>query len=80
MHNRSYPEGSIAENYIADECMNFASRYLRGVETRLTRPPRNKDGELYSPQGEDRNYPRHLLVQAHEYVLNNLEIVEEYRR
>ncbi|XP_038982201.1 uncharacterized protein LOC120110683 [Phoenix dactylifera] len=32
VRNRAYPEGSIAEGYIADECLTFCSRYLEGVE------------------------------------------------
>ena len=43
MRNRSRPEGSIAEGYLAEECLTFCSRYLHGVETRSTRAPRNYD-------------------------------------
>ncbi|KAG8497123.1 hypothetical protein CXB51_008275 [Gossypium anomalum] len=39
--NKHYPEGSIAEGYLAEECMTFCSRYLEDVETRLNRPSRN---------------------------------------
>ncbi|KAK5824733.1 hypothetical protein PVK06_019516 [Gossypium arboreum] len=39
--NKCYPEGSIAEGYLAKECMIFCSRYLEDVETRLNRPSRN---------------------------------------
>ncbi|KAG8491840.1 hypothetical protein CXB51_015115 [Gossypium anomalum] len=39
--NKRYPEGSIAEGYLAEECMTFCSRYLEDVETRLSRPSRN---------------------------------------
>ena len=80
VHNRAHPEGSIAENYIADECIIFTSYYLRGTETRLTRPARNKESSCYFFQGEDRDNPRHFLVQAHEYILNNFDIVKEYSR
>nr|XP_009800440.1 PREDICTED: uncharacterized protein LOC104246330 [Nicotiana sylvestris] len=34
VRNRAYPEGSIAEAYIANECMTFCSRYLEGVDSR----------------------------------------------
>jgi hypothetical protein len=41
VRNRARLEGSIAEAYIADECLTFCSRYLDGVETRFNREPRN---------------------------------------
>nr|XP_025625364.1 uncharacterized protein LOC112717592 [Arachis hypogaea] len=41
---RSRPEGSIAEEYLAEECLTFCSRYLHGgVQTRLNKRPRNDD-------------------------------------
>jgi hypothetical protein len=41
VRNRARPEGSIAEAYIADECLTFCSRYLDGVETRFNQEPRH---------------------------------------
>ncbi|XP_043714728.1 uncharacterized protein LOC122663088 [Telopea speciosissima] len=41
VRNNSRPEGSIAEGYIAEECIIICSRYFEGVETRLNRPSRN---------------------------------------
>ncbi|XP_016164774.1 uncharacterized protein LOC107607320 [Arachis ipaensis] len=44
VRNRSRPEGSIAEGYLANECINFCSRYLHeDVHTRFNRIPRNND-------------------------------------
>ena len=43
MRNRAHPEGSIAEAYIAKECLSFCSMYLRGIETRFNRDERNND-------------------------------------
>ena len=71
MHNRARPEGSIAENYISNESLNFISRYLRGVETRLNRPQRIIDGTFYNDRGEDTRFPRMELDQAHTYILSN---------
>lgn len=42
MRNRAYPEGSIAEGYLAEECLTFCSRFLEGT-TRFTRQSRNRD-------------------------------------
>ncbi|OMO91599.1 Transposon, En/Spm-like protein [Corchorus capsularis] len=39
--NKWFPEGSIAEGYLAKECMTFYSRYLEDIETRFNRPSRN---------------------------------------
>ena len=44
MCNKAHPEGSIAEGYIAEECVIFCSRYLHNVETKLNRVERNFDG------------------------------------
>ena len=80
--NKRYPEGSIAEGYLAEECMTFCSRYLEDVETRLNRPTRNEvcstnNGETYmfgsygEPLGkvEIVHLDDKSWVQAHRYVL-----------
>ena len=43
VRNRAQPEGSMAEGYIAQECLTFCSRYFEGVETVFNRPQRNDD-------------------------------------
>ncbi|XP_074274227.1 uncharacterized protein LOC141598345 [Silene latifolia] len=37
VRNRGRPEGSIAEGYLIEECMNFCSRYVDGGKTRDNR-------------------------------------------
>ncbi|XP_019261156.1 PREDICTED: uncharacterized protein LOC109239086 [Nicotiana attenuata] len=38
LRNRAHPEASIAEGFLAEECLNFCSRYLHdGVKTRFSR-------------------------------------------
>ncbi|XP_058005383.1 uncharacterized protein LOC131181354 [Hevea brasiliensis] len=44
IRNRACVEGSIAEAYIANECMTLCSRYLHGIETKLNQMERNYDG------------------------------------
>jgi len=44
VRNKSHPEGSIAEAYVADECLTFCPRYLNRAETRFNRVERNKEG------------------------------------
>ena len=41
MHNKSLPEGSIVEGYIAKECVTFCSRYLHDIETKHDHEERN---------------------------------------
>ncbi|CAH9077476.1 unnamed protein product [Cuscuta epithymum] len=106
VHNRAYPEGSIAEVYLAMESLTFVSRYLSGVETLFTRPVRNDDEgeqneieELNSlcpgrPLRKSRDcnvsfrkrkrvsrsvLDEKLQIQAHLYVLFNVESVMPFR-
>ncbi|KAM6571477.1 hypothetical protein CsatA_015557 [Cannabis sativa] len=41
--NKTRPEGSIAEGYVADEAVTFCSMYFKGCETRFNRLDRNED-------------------------------------
>ncbi|KAG8493359.1 hypothetical protein CXB51_010946 [Gossypium anomalum] len=67
--NKRYPEGSIAEGYLAEECMTFCSRYLEDVETRLNRPSRN--AEL-----SDHNLAETYLFQSYGEPIGKVEIAE----
>ncbi|XP_029145441.1 uncharacterized protein [Arachis hypogaea] len=46
VRNRAHPEGSIAEGYLANECLLFCSRYFNGIETKYNRVGRNWDGAI----------------------------------
>lgn len=94
MRNKFRPEGSIAEGYLADECLTFCSRYLDGgVETRFNRPGRNNDesddgscgklsvfGGTGRPLGKVnlRNLTDEEWEQARLYVLMNCIEVEPF--
>ncbi|XP_074278569.1 uncharacterized protein LOC141602161 [Silene latifolia] len=65
VRNRNRPEGSIAEGYIIEECMNFCSKYLSEIETKFNQYERNADKQIE-------------VTQAHEYVLRNCEEAETY--
>lgn len=88
VRTRSHPEGSIAEGYLAEECMTFCSMYLSDVESKLNRPSRNDEGdgkrlvEGGRPLGKEEIVllPNLEWVQAHKYVLNNLPMVDRFRR
>lgn len=77
MRNRSHPEGSIAEGYIADECLIFCSRYLTDdVQTMFNRLARNLDGPI--GDGVMTCLEPLMWEQAHRYVLFNCEITKPY--
>jgi hypothetical protein len=42
VRNRSRPEGSITEAYVASEFLTFCSKYMDDVDTRFNRESRNK--------------------------------------
>ncbi|XP_071912882.1 uncharacterized protein [Coffea arabica] len=94
VRNRARPEGSIAEGYIANECLTFMSKYLHGIETKFTRKRRNYDynqdkaEELVVFSLSVRPFglvtPPTKLSQveldvAHKFILNNCDEIEEYR-
>ena len=41
VRNKACPEGSIAEGYIDNECLNFCSLYYNKMKTIWNRPERN---------------------------------------
>jgi hypothetical protein len=45
LRNGAEPEGSIAEGYVADECLTFFSIYMDDVNTVYNKEPRNSDFE-----------------------------------
>ncbi|XP_052874561.1 uncharacterized protein LOC128280456 [Gossypium arboreum] len=67
--NKRYPEGSIAEGYLAEECMTFCSRYLEDAETRLNRPSRNAGLN-------DNDLAETYLFQSYGEPIGKVEIVE----
>ncbi|GMJ10412.1 hypothetical protein HRI_004710400 [Hibiscus trionum] len=91
--NKRYPEGSIAEGYLAEECMSFCSRYLEDVEMRFNRPNRNDVcmnnnlaatylfGSYGEPLGkvEIAHLDDKSWVQAHRYVLFHHDAIEPLR-
>lgn len=87
VRNKAHPEGSIAEGYLADECLIFCSRYLNQIETKFNREERNYDrGEhladpsrlsIFSSPGKAlgkgvfRDLSSKLHKAAHHFVLTN---------
>lgn len=94
VHNKAHPEGSIAEGYLADECVTFCSRYLSRVETRFSRTERNYDGgqpssdaselSIFSASGKafGKSELREMSIELHSaatyYVLTNNDDSEPF--
>ncbi|CAN1159515.1 hypothetical protein LINPERHAP2_LOCUS22757 [Linum perenne] len=90
IRNRTHPEGSIAEGYIAVECMTLCSRYLNDISTRFNRLDRNyDDSEMreflnFSQAGRSlgggkmRDLNVQEIEQAHIYVMKNSEEAQPY--
>jgi hypothetical protein len=77
VRNKYRPEASIAEGYIADECLTFCSRYLNGgIQTKFNKVARNFDG----PIGDGVMITLDSVVweQAHRYVFFNCDITKYY--
>ena len=90
VRNKSRPEGSIAEGFIAEECMIFCSRYLHDVDSSLTRSGRNDNDSssteinLFGQTGRDLGTSEMIALntvdkaRAHAYVLMNCDAVKPY--
>lgn len=94
LRNRARPEGSIAEGYVADECLTFCSRYMDDVNTVYNKEPRNsafEDLDAYDVQVFGHgvkfisacNYGEEDPEEVKKmvwYVLHNSDETAEYRR
>jgi hypothetical protein len=49
VRNKAHLEGSIAEGYISEECMVFCSRFLKDVDTKLSRPECHESTAVNEP-------------------------------
>lgn len=94
VRNKSQPEGSIAEGYLAEEVLTFCSQYLNEIETRISRPacvddyPDERDSShistLFPPIGRaigafsTFDLSTVEKTQAHRYVLLNCPQVKTY--
>ncbi|CAA7058756.1 unnamed protein product [Microthlaspi erraticum] len=74
--NHAQPEGSICQQYMADECLTFCSMYLDGIETRFNQIGR---GEC---NGASQYATLSLMEkqQAHRYILISCPFLDELRQ
>jgi hypothetical protein len=91
VQNRSRPKGSIAEEYVAGQCLTFCSEYMDDVDTRFNREPWNivfSDEEAYGVDvfGHGVNFTSaseplsedSAIDQMVWFVVNNCSQVEKY--
>lgn len=77
VRNKAHPEASIAEGYMAEECLTFCSRYFESVETIFNRPARNVEnasGSITNIELDQKSW-----TQAHRYVLFNTDEIIPFR-
>lgn len=92
VRNKACSEGSIAEAYVAEECMTFCARYLFDMDSRLNRPDRymecaSDDGiglSVFRNSGRSVGVDSWQIMssfeiqQAHFYILQNCEEVRPW--
>ena len=76
VHNKTYPEGSTVERYIAKECLAFYSRYFKSVETAFNWLVRNVEESIGAVVSI--TLDSYLWIQAHCYVLFNCEDITPF--
>ncbi|KAH6763042.1 S-adenosylmethionine carrier 1 [Perilla frutescens var. hirtella] len=93
IRNMARPEGSIAEGYIAKECMTLCSRYLKSIQTKFNMVGRTCDDTYDKSQGQISVFSQrgralgaglnHLLSdveweKAHIYILKNCDEIQPF--
>ncbi|XP_052171518.1 uncharacterized protein LOC127787497 [Diospyros lotus] len=91
VRNKTHLEGSIAEGYIASECMMLCSRYLHSIETKFNRLDRNYEGDVHNGgslvfnqrgrllgAGITRDLENNEWIEAHIYILRNCSKVQPF--
>ncbi|KAL4384710.1 hypothetical protein GQ457_15G016740 [Hibiscus cannabinus] len=88
--NKHYPEGSIAEGYLVEECLTFCSRYLEDIDMGYNRPNKKEVfitndlaktylfGSYFEPIGsvEVAQLDDQSWVQVHRYVLFHRDSID----
>jgi hypothetical protein len=86
VRNKTHPEGCIAENYIAEEAIEFCSEYQKGLDAignPLGRYQKSHDKEDVGAPikgGKSHSINQQLWEQVHRYVLANVPEVQPYKR
>lgn len=78
------PEGSVAEGYQVEEALGFLTEYMSGYSPTSTRAWDSEEDpsmtdEILEGTGKPRNLSEELQAWIHNFVLDNAEVLEEYR-
>ena len=76
MHNKTYPEGSISEEYIAKEYLAVCSCYFKSVEIAFNRSVKNVEesmGAVVSITLDSNSW-----IQVYRYVIFNCEEITPF--
>ena len=85
VRQRAHPEGSMARKYIMEEALGFCTEYMQNCTVTSHRVWDDKDepstnAEVLQGKGRRRVLSPQLQHWIHEFVLNNAEILEDYRK
>ena len=85
VRQRAQPEGSMARGYIMEEALGFCTEYMQNCTVTSRRVWDDKEepstnDEVLQGKGRRRVLSPQLQQWIHEFVLNNAEILEDYRK
>ena len=80
VNNHNRPEASIVERYITEEAIEFCSTYFS--EAKSIGIPKSRHADRYEGKGTQGSnvfsIPQDIVLQAHLYILNNVDKVGPY--
>ena len=84
VRQRAQPEGSMARGYIMEEALGFCTEYMQNCTMTSRRVWDDKEepsmnDEVLQGKGRRRILSPELQQWIHEFVLNNAEILQDYR-
>ena len=82
VRNMAHPEASMAEGYLKDECIGFITKYIqkfKATEWRVWDEDKEYGDAEEVLQGAGRPYvmSTELRDVAHQYVLSNVEVMQD---
>jgi hypothetical protein len=84
VRQRAQPEGSMARGYIMDEALGFCTEYMQNCDVTARRvwddtEEPSMNSELLEGKGRRRVLTGELQHWIHEFVINNADILQDYR-
>jgi hypothetical protein len=84
VRNLAKPEGSITQGYQVEEALGFLTEYMSAYNPTSTRAWDSKEDpsmtdEILEGRGKPRNLSEELRTWIHNFVLDNAEVLEDYK-